>query len=1071
MFKKFLGLSAFALIAATLPAYAEPSGEAPRWLRFASIAPDGETIAFTHRGQIFVVPSDGGLAVPITSNGIYSHGAVWSPDSESLAFASTLNGSEDIYLTDFSGTLTRMSWSERNEVPTSFSADGNSILFSTSGLGDAERSVQFALSRKSQLYAVDIETGRERLVLPNYAPEALWNRSMDKLVYTFDPAGDSEVRQHRVAANARQLYIFDPTTGKHVRVFDVDGKDRHDPVWSADGSTLYYLSEASGTLNVWRHEIGSTTETQLTSFTGTPVRDLSIADDGTLAFINDGRIYVIARGNETAQAIEVMTLDQRASLDQNVRIATADQFVSSPDGKHFAMTKLGNVFLLDAEGNYRQVTTTPEEERDVAFAPDGSALIYASQRDHVWGLYGVELATGDDLMTVPLDEKVLHIPENGSAYQPQFSPDGSKIAFVANKREVQVLDPETGVVTVLFDREDYNSSYGYGDQWFDWSPTSEDLLVLWRSTSGAGLARAAIVPADGSARPQPISTYVPDFSAGFWSVDGSQVIGHTTLYADRTAQLHAVGADLYQIFISEEARQDFLDLAEGDVAQDDIAPKRYEVDTLPSERLSGRLQDGVSYVYPTQDGKSLVTVTLSGETTYLISTVDLISGQSQVIQSLDVNEVQHVSHVAASNVIDFKSTNGVVRVPVFQPDQVQRVPVTMFSTYNPDKQRYAAFEQVWADLREWFYSPAFEGRDWETIGAKYRAYLPSIATDREFADLIENMFGELSASHLFSHGATPEETQAGLGTHNDVLGVYLDYGYEGAGRRIAAILPGGPLDRKGLDIGPGDVIASINGSAVPEAGGISRLLDLNLQKSVVLGVTDSDGSNQRFVPVRPIDVWTENTLAAQRWRDARREMVDRLSNGCVAYQYVAHMMPDDYLGVLGTFSGTTKAKAALVDIRSNGGGNLTRELITLLTGEPYGIVGREDGPWTVDPDNRWTGPSAVLVDSYSYSDASIFPQAYQDAGIGPLVGDEILNTGTYRNQFTSRILPGYNYYIPVLPVRRLDGTYYENRTIEPDIHVPFDPNNAGIGVDPQLEAAVAALMEQIGTDSDCRLLH
>jgi tricorn protease len=876
------------------------------------------------------------------------------------------------------------------------------------------------------------------------------------------------VRQHRVAANARQIYIFDPATGYHERLFDVDGKDRHNPVWSADGATLYYLSEASGTLNVWRHELGSNEEVQLTSFTEAPVRDLSIANDGTLAFINDGRIHVMTPGSDTPSAIEVLTLDQRASMDENVKIDSVDQFVSSPNGQHFAMAKLGNVFLMDAEGNYRQITTTPEEERDIAFSPDGSALIYASQRGHVWGLYGVDLAAlSEDLMAAPLEEQALYIPQEGSAFQPKFSPDGEKIAFIANKREVQVLDPESGEVTVLFEREDYNSSYGVGDLWFSWSPTSEDLLVKWRTASATGSSRAAVVPADGSLPPQPITTHLPDFSNGIWSVDGSQVIGETSLYAGRTAQLHPTGSNLYRIFLSEEARQDFLDIAEGLVSPDEIEPRRYEVDTLPSERLAGQLGDGVNYAYALEDGRNLVTVTAAAPGQFLIELVDLHTGEEQVVQSVEVNNAQAISHVPSANVIDFKATAGVVRVPVFQPEAIQHIPLSMYSTYNPDKQRRAAFEQVWADLRDWFYSPELEGRDWVAIGAKYRSYLNSIATDREFADLIENMFGELSASHLFSVARNRQEMMAGLGGHNDVLGVYLDYGYEGQGRRVAAVLPGGPLDRQGLDIGAGDIIASINGVAVPDAGGIERLLDVNLQKSVVLGVTDADGANERQVRVRPIDTTTEDVLAKQRWRDARREMVDRLSNGCVAYQYLPEMNADAYLGVLGTVSGTVMAEAVLLDVRSNGGGNLTRELITLLSGEPYGIVGRDDGPQNVDPNNRWTKPSAVLVDSYSYSDASIFPQAYQDMGIGPLIGDRIVNTGTYRSQFTSRILPGYEYYIPTLPARRLDGGYYENRTIEPDILVPFDPNTTGINVDPQLEAAIEALMAEIGADTVC----
>jgi tricorn protease len=81
----------------------------------------------------------------------------------------------------------------------------------------------------------------------------------------------------------------------------------------------------------------------------------------------------------------------------------------------------------------------------------------------------------------------------------------------------------------------------------------------------------------------------------------------------------------------------------------------------------------------------------------------------------------------------------------------------------------------------------------------------------------------------------------------------------------------------------------------------------------------------------------------------------------------------------------------------------------------------------------------------------------------------VLNTGTYVASINSKLVPGFNYNIPVLPSRRLDGSYYENHVIEPDIAVPFDPNAVGIGVDPQLEAAVEALMAQIGKDSDCRL--
>jgi tricorn protease len=193
-----------------------------------------------------------------------------------------------------------------------------------------------------------------------------------------------------------------------------------------------------------------------------------------------------------------------------------------------------------------------------------------------------------------------------------------------------------------------------------------------------------------------------------------------------------------------------------------------------------------------------------------------------------------------------------------------------------------------------------------------------------------------------------------------------------------------------------------------------------------------------------------------------------MSNGCVAYQYVQAMDEPSYTGLLGHFTAMREtAKAALVDIRTNGGGNLTREMMTYLTGEAYSLTGRDNGPKAYDPNNRWVAKSALVVDSYVYSDATIFPQAYRDANVGIIVGDTVLNTGTYVSGFESAVLPGFTYNMPTLPVRQLDGTYYENRIIEPDIAVPFDPNEAGIGVDPQLEAAVQALMVDIGEDTVC----
>jgi len=1081
MLKRVGAISLLALMAGIMPVQAQPAGEQPRWIRDPAIAPDGETLSFTYRGQVFLVDAEGGLAVPLTAAGSYSHGAVWAPDSERLALASEVNGNDDLYITDFSGSLQRYSWSQGSEVPTSFAPDGQSLLFTNLGIGDAERSVQGPLSYAPQLYSVDVATGRDRLVLPNLAAEARWNADQTKLVYTYDPSVDPSERQMRVAANARQIWVYDAVSGVHTRLFAIDGADRLNPVWSADGQSLYYLSEASGRLNVWQAKTDGSGETQLTHYTDDPVRDLSIADNGTIAFAHNGRIYVKAPGAAEPVAIEILTLDQHAGHALNYLADAITEFVSSPDGQRHALVANANVFLLDRSGLYRQITATPGEERNIAFSPDGSTLVYAAQREHEWGIYGVSLDTeeGDEPLALRYEETAFYVPESGNALQPAFSPDSSKLAFIADRREVKVLDLETGAVVTPFEPSDYNTSYFDGDLWFSWSPTSQDLLVQWGSIAVGEQVRLAIVPADGVGEPQPLPAAVNALYWGVWSLDGTQVLAGTDHFGLRSAKLERITSDLYRVFVSEEARQDFLDIAEGDISPDMLdedgylVPQRYDAGGFRSQRLEGRLGDGFS-TQPLMvpfDQQNMLAVRAGGDDQYGIFLLNLQTGEPTLIQEVTVPGLISASYVPALGVVDLASAESIVSIPLAEPETISATPLRLFYSANREASRAAAFEQAWADIKYRYYDANLEGRDWDAIGAKYRAYLGSIASDRELADLIRAMYGELSASHMFIRDDGSRAPVDGIGTQSASLGVYIDYGYSGEGRRVAAVVPGGPLDRTGLGIDPGDIITSINGAAVPEAGGLERLLDLNFGKQVLLGIVDhdSDGKEERLVYVKPIHWFAELKLARERLLDARRELTERLSNACVAYQYVPGMNNPAYLDVLGRLSSARQiAKAAIIDVRSNTGGNLTRELVTLLTGQPYSTMGVDGRPGEIEPNNRWVWPSAVLVDSFGYSDGSVFPQAYHDLSIGTIVGDTVLNTGTAVNYVQSKVVPNLNYGIPVLPSRRLDGTYYENAVVNPDILVPFDPNKAGIGVDPQLEAAVAALMQQIGPDADCR---
>ena len=91
--------------------------ESPLWMRHCALSPDGTTIAFTYKGDIYTVPSTGGRATQITTNPAFDTEPVWSPDSKQIAFASDRMGSLDVFVVSSEGgapqRLTTHSGSEK----------------------------------------------------------------------------------------------------------------------------------------------------------------------------------------------------------------------------------------------------------------------------------------------------------------------------------------------------------------------------------------------------------------------------------------------------------------------------------------------------------------------------------------------------------------------------------------------------------------------------------------------------------------------------------------------------------------------------------------------------------------------------------------------------------------------------------------------------------------------------------------------------------------------------------------------------------------------------------------------
>lgn len=1049
------------------------------WLRYPAISPDGNSIVFSYKGDLWKVAAEGGLAMPLTLHEGHDFQPVFSNDGKQIAFASHRYGNFDVYIMPSSGgKAERLTYHSSSDYPSGFSADNKSVLFTSSRL-DAAANQQFPSGVLPELYQISTKGGMPQQVITTPAQNAIYSKDGSVMIFHDRKGYEDEFRKHHTSSVTRDIWKYETKTGKYTKLTTFNGEDRN-PVFAPDQKNIYYLSEEKGSFNIFKMNINSPgVSTKISSFDKHPVRNLTMSTAGVLCFSYDGELYTMKEGSKPKKVKVQVSSDSRFNPEKIVSVnKDITEMALSPNQKEVAFLHRGEVFVASVkEGTTKRITNTPEQERNISFSPDGKSILYAGERNGSWNIYQSSIAREEEKYffnsTIIKEETLLDNP--AEEFEPAYSPDGKEIAYLEERTAIKVLNLASKKTRTVMSA-DKNYSYSDGDQHFSWSPDSKWLLVEFLQDR-QWITQCGLVDVTGGKEVINLTqsgygNYGPD-----WAMDGKMMV-----YASDRDGMKNHGSwggemDVYAMFFTKAAYDQYkldeeeYELKKENEEDDDEEEKKKEKKDKDKEKTTEPIKIELEDIEErkvrlTVNSTRLSDMVLANDGSKLFYMSRYEKGADLWQTDLRTKETKKLLKMGARSVRDvimdkkgknlFILADGKISKVAVDGGKKKGIGVSGEMVLNETIEREYLFEHAWRQVEKKFYKIDLHDVSWDFYKKEYAKFLPHINNNHDFAEMLSEMLGELNASHTGARfrpqTKNPDQTAS--------FGLFYDQNYSGNGLRVVEVIDKGPLDNSESKIEPGVIIEKIDGMSISPSKNVYQLLNRKRDKNTLLSLFNPTTGKRWEETTKPISLGAENQLRYRRWVENCRKMVDSLSNGEIGYVHVRGMNDASYRTVYEeTLGKNGNKKALVVDTRFNGGGWLHDDLATFLDGKKYMSFMPRDQELGTEPQFKWTKPSIVVMSESNYSDAHMFPYTYKALGIGKLVGMPVPGTGTA--VWWERMQNGMVFGIPQVGMVGNDGKYLENQQLEPDIKVPNDPGAVSKGQDQQLEAAVKELEKEV----------
>ncbi|HEX8178324.1 MAG TPA: S41 family peptidase [Pyrinomonadaceae bacterium] len=1088
-------------------------------LRFPDI--HGDRVVFTYGGDLWIAATSGGTATRLTAHPGLELFAKFSPDGQWIAFTGQYDGDEQVYVIPVTGGEPKQltfypakgpfapRWGYDNQVY-GWTNDGKSILF---------RSHRDSWTNPmTHLYTVPVAGGpAEQLPMPesgagDYSPDGT------QLVYS-PRFRDFRPEKRYGGGQANELYLFDLKTYDTKKISEGERASR-DPMWL--GNTIYYDSDRDGHFNLYAYDVPSGKTTQVTFNKTYDIRWPSSDRDGRIAYELNGELQIFdVKSRKTTPLSIYVPDDALARRPSRIPVASFIESVNlSPKGERALFAARGDIFSAPVEkGPTRNLThSSGAHDKWPAWSPDGSRIAFISDKSGEEEVYVVpqdgskpaeQLTTGGQAMR----------------YQLEWSPDGKRIAFsdkdgrvyvltIADKRLSEVAKTNRGQVRdyawsprgnflafsmpsgngfqslYIWSAQD-NQLHHVTDEQFNtyspaWDPKGDYLYYL----------------SDREFAPQ-ISTFEFNYATN----------RETYIYAMalRKDVKHPFPPESDEVTISKQDAdaqptppKDSGEAQPPKKPADDInkelkkesggpAPKPAEQPgPTPQASPEAKQQPATMTIDFNGLSERVARVPISADNIgglsakpgfllYATGSAFFYGRQGDRPTTLHIYSLKDRKDTTlAEDIRGYVMSDDGAKVLVAQGPgfslydampggDKSRKPVTTANLYVdrvPAEEWENIFNEVWRRYRDWFYVPNMHGYDWAALREQYRPLLKYVAHRSDLNYVISEMVSELTIGHAYVEGGDfqiPPRPRYGLAGARFTLD-------KGAGRfRITKIFAGeneediyrSPLHEIGVNVNVGDYVLAIDGEELKPNEDPYRLLRNKADNPVALTVNSRptfDGA--RTVSYRPIA--DESNLIYLDWIEGNRRRVTEMTGGRVGYLHLPDMGANGIREFIKWYYGQMNKEGLVVDVRANGGGNVSRMLIERLRRKVLALqYTRTNEDALTYPDGTFHGPMAAILNEFAGSDGDIFPAMFREAGLGPLIGKRSWG-GVVGISNKGPLIDGGSISVPETGFANAKGEWIiEGHGVDPDIVVDNDPKSVLDGHDPQLERAVAEVMAKL----------